>query len=127
MTSNAEVLIQEFWAKQKKGKKVETSPKQLKGRKSNAAETSASTKKRGRKSTTAASSDADVEMEEPRSTKKSKKNAAGKRETATPLDAEEGFSDMSKYRDLASWDDLITSIDTIEREEDSTLYVYCRL
>jgi len=124
---NADSLVQDYWAKQKKNKKAEVSPQQSKSRKSNAAETSISTKKRGRKSTTAASSDADVEMEELRSIKKSKKSAAKARDTATPFDVDEGFGDMSKYRDIPNWDDLITSIDTIEREEDSTLYVYCRL
>lgn len=92
-------------------------------------------KKRGRVST---KSKAESDEEEPEQspvqpiTKKQKKAPVStkkkKVEEASHDDDDvldmEGFTSMDKYMHIKSWDDLVDSIDTIEKDGDGNLFVY---
>lgn len=142
--SNAGDLVEEYWAKNPK-KKAAAARKSLdkkspkKPRKSVVAEDSsdaghASTKKRGRKSSTKAyveSDEMDVdEVAETRAPKKARKTTqtskATKMKTATP-EPEQKIGTMESYLHMNEWDGLIKSVDTVEREGDNNLVVYFTL
>jgi chromobox protein 5 len=85
-------------------------------------DTTSVAKKRGRKSTTRIESD--EEDEEPA---KNKKVRRGTIQGKTP-DEPQRLHDMSKYMDKDSWEDLVDTVDTVERSEEGlvvyfTLYV----
>lgn len=55
--------------------------------------------------------------------------AAKKVKDSDAMDEDEGerYGDMTKYKDLISWEHLIEHIDTVERRDDGKLIVYFKL
>ncbi|KAI0358009.1 hypothetical protein OH77DRAFT_1518764 [Trametes cingulata] len=139
----AKDLIAEFWKKHKKnGRKSE--PKSKPGaqpRKSSVkdadsdVEEVAPTKKRGRpKAAPAHESEEEEEDKQTRKQKKPRKStgsatkASNRKSNADALDEDgQTYVDMRKWKDAASWEHLIKSIDTVERTDDGDLYVYFTL
>jgi len=128
---NADELINEFWAK-KKSRKTEVKGKR--GRKSAGDESeddsaSAAPKKRGRKSQARVGSEESQDTDT-RTLKKARTSAARKasENIASPQDDDEDaeiiIGDMSKYESWPTWEDLIETIDTVEKDMsgDMTLY-----
>ncbi|KAF8074716.1 hypothetical protein FPV67DRAFT_1574815 [Lyophyllum atratum] len=132
---NATVLIDEYWKTHTKKPRKSTDTKSPKRpRKSIASEEApdTSTKKRGRKSLPAAASVTDDEdVKEVRTTKKVKKNGAMKPESeerSHPMDEEAVvLTDMAQYMNLPTWEHIVKTIDTIEKEADDSLSIYFRL
>ncbi|GLB43387.1 putative chromo shadow domain containing protein [Lyophyllum shimeji] len=132
---NATALIEEYWRTHgKKPKKPADAKTPKRPRKSSAAAeevSDTSTKKRARKSQTAvASVEDDEEVKGIRVAKKAKKNGAVKEkseEFPTPDTDEVVLTDMSKYMGVSSWEHLVKTIDTIEKENDGSLAVYFSL
>ncbi|TFK39456.1 hypothetical protein BDQ12DRAFT_57080 [Crucibulum laeve] len=141
---NAGDLVSEYWRNnphKKKDRGKHTSAKR--GRKSvTAAENSdgdsaSVAKKRGRKSTKRLTDDEDKDDDIPPHKKAKNASASAndkkqlkKKKEHTPVPSEpdvEMIGDMSKYMDNENWEELVTSIDTIERNEDNTLTVYFTL
>lgn len=127
---NAKELVAEFWRKNpKKKSRKSVEPKASKrGRKSLAAEeesdAGSASKKRGRKSVV------DVESEEEdetaarnKKTRKAEKPAGKQKKT----DDTTHVMDMSKYMDKDSWEDLVDTVDTVEKGESGGLQVYFTL
>ncbi|KAG6820406.1 hypothetical protein H0H93_000913 [Arthromyces matolae] len=129
---NATSLIEDFWRRNPKkasktGRKsldAKATQKPGKPAPSEEIEESASvaTKKRGRKS------QADIdENSRDRTTKKSKKNGA-KPETLSPTpDQVPDIGNMNQYMSIVSWEDLVDSVETVERTPDDKLMVYFTL
>jgi len=76
----------------------------------------------------------DSENERPNTTKRAKKGAASastKKKNPPSSEPEEISADhlisMDKWINLDSWEDLVASVETIEREEDGLLIVYFTL
>lgn len=126
---NAFGLIEEFWKKNsKKAKKIDTkTPKRP--RKSTADEADVSTtKKRGRKSQVAESEPGDnAGTSGARAIKKPRKSAPPPKKEEIVSDEEIIYNDMEQYMGTANWENLITNVDTIEREDDGGLVVYFTL
>lgn len=112
-----------------------------------AAATTTAPKKRGRKSVTKEDSDVDMDKDKPESasarvTKKARKTiteksadkpnrkaqATASTRTASPIpvDGDEVAVTMAKYMNQDSWEDLVTSVDTVERVGQE-LYIYFSL
>jgi hypothetical protein len=139
---NADALIAEYWKSQpnkKKARKSTDAKAPRKPRKSTVDETSdtgspaAAQKKRGRKSQVKAESDLengkDMDVDETRPSKKSRKGIAQKalsREVPprTFIGEDPPIGDMSHHMKMKSWEDLVSTVDTIEREADGSLMVY---
>lgn len=51
----------------------------------------------------------------------------GKRGAVTTEDQDEEYTDMKKWKDLATWEHLVESIDTVERTDNNELLVYFTL
>jgi hypothetical protein len=144
-SSNADGLIKEYWKshpnKKKAPRKSTDAKTPRKPRTSTVDETSdagsptAAPKKRGRKSQVKADSDLengrDMDVDETRAPKKPRKSAAPKakaQEVAQRLiDDEPQIGDMSQHMKIASWEDIVSTVDTIEREADGSLTVYFTL
>lgn len=144
---NAIDLVNEYWRLnpgKKKGavprKSVEKKSSPKKARKSAAPDDTSdaetvSTKKRGRKSAAAKKADSDEEMEvdevaETRAPKKARKVQASKPKPREKTPEEEGkiIGNMQDYMHMKSWEGLVKSVDTVEREsEDGQLVVYFTL
>lgn len=116
---NAEDLIKDFWSR-KKNRKQETKTKR--GRKSTATmdeesddlgSVSVAPKKKGRKP----KARTDTEEIEETDTRVSKKDD----------DQDVVMSDMGNYDSWPSWEDLIRSIDTIEKDDSGKIQVYFTL
>ncbi|KAI9067986.1 hypothetical protein FKP32DRAFT_1672693 [Trametes sanguinea] len=135
-------LIAEFWKHHKKGsRKSDVKPKATpKPRKSSVkadsdVDSTAPAKKRGRqsKSTPArAASDEEDEEDAPPKQKKPRKSAAktnNRRKSHADVSDEDGetYADLRKIKDVASWEHLVESIDTVERTEKGDLFVYFTL
>lgn len=139
---NAHALIAEYWKSNPNKKKAPRKSTEAKTprrpRTSTVDETSdagstAAPKKRGRKSQAKADSDLEnskgMDVDENRVTKKPRKSAAPKarsREVALTED-EPQIGDMSQHMKMASWEDIVSTVDTIERETDGSLTVYFTL
>ncbi|KAI0064065.1 hypothetical protein BV25DRAFT_1823570 [Artomyces pyxidatus] len=144
---NAKDLITEYWAKRPKktGRKSDIKPKAKGSRKSAADESSEAeatpppTKKRGRgrPSKSAREDSDDEEEEEEKTTKKKGRKSNGaapskKAKTTSPAASDNESSPpnalrpstIKKYKDIASWEDLVVRIDTVEKSADDTLLVY---
>ncbi|KAJ7230494.1 hypothetical protein GGX14DRAFT_410951 [Mycena pura] len=141
---NATELIEAFWKERDRKKAVKKTvtaetKRTASARKSTAGadgdsdvgeSASAPPKKRGRK---AASDTADKEKDTAkvsggRPAKKprlSKKRAASQDEEALPSDEELGS--MADHMHVVTWDHLVKHLDTVERVDDGTLYVYFTL
>ncbi|CDO69648.1 hypothetical protein BN946_scf184851.g36 [Trametes cinnabarina] len=145
--AGAQELIDEFWRKSNKkgGRKSEPKAKATpKPRKSSVkdvdsdVEETAPPKKRGRpsKSTPARDNSEEQDEESVPKQKKPRKSAGGsaakttsrRKSNASAMDEDdETFADMRRFKDAASWENLVESIDTVERTEDGNLYVYFTL
>jgi len=145
-SSNADALIAEYWKSHPNKKKAPRKSTEVKtprrSRKSTVDETSdtASTtavpKKRGRKSQVKADSDMengkDMDVDDIRAAKKIRKSAASKSQpkeiSQRPFIGEEPYiGDMSQHMKMSSWEDLVATVDTIEREATGSLTVYFTL
>lgn len=114
---------------------------------SDAAATTTAPKKRGRKAVNKEDSDEDMEKDKPESasarvTKKARKNTTEKsadkpkrkaQSTAStrtaspiPVEGDEVAISMAKYMNQESWEDLIATVDTVERVGEE-LYIYFTL
>ncbi|PPQ69488.1 hypothetical protein CVT26_002834 [Gymnopilus dilepis] len=138
---NAQDLVNEFWRKNPQKKKATStagrksvdkkSPK--KPRKSAATDDTSdagesATKKRGRKSSThkvESEDEMDVDEDE-KPPKKAKKDPAlaskansKKANTTTPEEPEIRVGNMKKYMGMPSWEGLVKTIDTVERDEET--------
>ncbi|KAF6753088.1 hypothetical protein DFP72DRAFT_1171248 [Ephemerocybe angulata] len=127
-------LVDAFWKQHPRKSNMLSSASKKKGRQSTAGASASAAetgKKRGRKSTT--KMDTEDEDEAPstsRAAKKLKNNGAsastGIRTQSPEIGAHHG--NMDQYRHLKSWEDLVKTVDTVERsEEDQELYVYFTL
>jgi len=144
-TRNAQELIDEFWNKRRKDKAaarksepIKSRPKSVTAkpsRKSLAQESSpevveapASTKKRGRPRKSGVDSDVEVQAgsDEPRVKKKSRKSDGANRKADKP-DSEDEVGNMNIHLHVPSWEHLIESVDTVERDSDGELIVYFTL
>ena len=137
---NAQDLIDHFWADKKKGKSgsrksepVKPKPKLVEkpSRKSLAdvePSVEPEVKKRGRpKKEDLPSETRDEEENVQRAKKKPRKsNGLSHKETKQESDEEE-VGTMKKHMKVPSWEELIESIDTVEREDDGELYVFFTL
>jgi hypothetical protein len=144
--SNASELIDEFWRKKGKEKKLARAsigtPKKpsIKGRKSlpkdNSSEIdSISGAKRARK-WKSMKEDSDIEMDydEAPVKKKSRKSNGTKNSSVTEYfgdqvldDENKPIGNMKKWMATKSWEHIIDTIDTVERAEDGSLLVYFTL
>ncbi|KAF5362138.1 hypothetical protein D9756_002649 [Leucocoprinus leucothites] len=113
-----EELVDEFWRKNpRKAKRKSLEPKAAKrARKSTAADEESDAnsvaKKRSRKSMFKADSDGD---EESTRAKKTKKTAAKGKVQAE--EEPQRLQDMTRYMDKESWEELVDTVDTVERAE----------
>ncbi|KAF8159839.1 hypothetical protein B0H34DRAFT_782439 [Crassisporium funariophilum] len=139
---NATALVEEFWRKNPNRKRVprksteKKSPK--KPRKSVALDDSSdvgsTTKKRGRKSVSQkvdSEDEMDVDDTEKRAPKKAKKSSthaskAAKKNTESPDMEEKVIQTMERYMGVGNWENLVKSVDTVERVNDK-LMVYFTL
>jgi chromobox protein 5 len=140
---NAHALITEYWKshpnKKKAPRKSTDAKSPRRPRKSTADETSdtgspaAAPKKRGRKSQVKAESDLengkDMDVDEIRAPKKPRKSAATKAQSKegpqrTFVGEEPPIGDMSQHMKMKNWEDLVSTVDTIEREAEGSLMVY---
>ena len=134
--SNAIDLIEEFWRKQKKekNKSAEKARKSLpKDNSSDVASTSAA-KKRGRKSKAQEDSDAEMDHEDEVPVKKKSRKSNGVSRSPVDeylgdqvYDGDKPIGNMSKWMKTKSWEHIIKGVDTVERVDDGTLYVYFTL
>lgn len=95
-------------------------------RKSSAADESdnaSATKKRGRKSTTKVESENEEEPVRNWKNRKAEKPSKGLKISEEP---QPRLHDMAKYMDRESWEDLIDTVDTVERTEEG-LFIYFTL
>ena len=119
--SGAKELVENYWKlNSKKGKRKSLEPKRA--RKSTAADQESDTsvaKKRGRKSTVNADSDQD---EDATKNKKVRKGA-----TRGQVQIVRGIQDMAQYMDQENWEDLVDTVDTVERTSEGILFVYFTL
>lgn len=124
---NAGELISQFMDRRHKEKAAEKKKAAAKSRKSS--DRPQDYKKRGRVSTKP-KPDSDEESErspvQPTTKKQKKTTASAKnKESREKEDASMGqFTSMEKYMDLDQWDDLISKVETIERDDDGILYLY---
>ncbi|KAF8998508.1 hypothetical protein BDQ17DRAFT_1361908 [Cyathus striatus] len=140
-------LVEDYWKKQqqkKNRKSIGADTKSRKPRKSavestvESEEGTPAPKKRGRKSNVPkADSDGEKEPEEDRSVKKprksltaaEKKAAASKKAASEEMEVDEEappVGNMKKYMNTKNWEELVSTIDTVERVDDN-LYVYFTL
>lgn len=86
-------------------------------------------KKRGRpKKDEVPSEVRDEEEDEHRIKKKPRRsNGLARKDSIQESDDEEIIGNMKKHMKVPSWEDLIQSIDTVERESDGELYVFFTL
>jgi len=129
-TENAKELVAEFWRKnpKKKPRKSVEPSSAKRARKSSVADESedaSTTKKRGRKPTIKIDSGEDEE--EPSRNRKVRKAekppAKGQKMSEEP---QPRLHDMAKYMDRESWEDLVDTVDTVERTDDG-LFIYFTL
>ncbi|KAM6496821.1 hypothetical protein JOM56_007294 [Amanita muscaria] len=134
---NAEDLIKDFWSRKKKGKQ-ETKAKR--GRKSTATmdeesddlgSVSAAPKKRGRKPKARTDTE-EIEESDTRVSKKARTDTTHKTAQESNVaiqddDQDVVMSDMGSYDSWPSWEDLIRSIDTIEKDDSGKIQVYFTL
>jgi len=140
---NAHALITEYWKshpnKKKAPRKSTDAKSPRRPRKPTADETSdtgspAAPKKRGRKSQVKAESDLengkeDMDVDEIRAPKKPRKSTATKAQSKevpqrTFIGEEPPIGDMSQHMKMKNWEDLVSTVDTIERETEGSLMVY---
>jgi chromobox protein 5 len=127
--SNAKELVDEYWRKNKAGRKSTDKKPVDKGRKSVAAGDTSDVaevrpKKRGRKSQVQlARSDSEMDVDQPQ--RQPKKPRKSQPQTETPEEVIVG--NMSPFTHLDDWEPLIASVDTVERESDNSLMVYFTL
>ncbi|KAG8215063.1 hypothetical protein J3R82DRAFT_8484 [Butyriboletus roseoflavus] len=142
---NAKELIERFWEEKKKGKPgprksepVKSKPKLTEklSRKSlidldSSVEPDSLAKKRGRPKKDELVSDKlearDEDESEQRAKKKPRKSNGLSRQENKRESDEETLGNMKKHMKVSSWEELIQSIDTVEREEDGELYVFFTL
>ncbi|KAI6044417.1 hypothetical protein EDC04DRAFT_2642470 [Pisolithus marmoratus] len=142
---NAQELIEDFWAQRRRNKPgprksepIKTKPRNLAAkpsRKSLAQESSPDTeppsKKRGRPRRTEPNPDHEMiaEDEEPRATKKARKSEGTSRKAADKPDSGEEMivGTMKKHMQISSWEHLVETVDTVERNSDGELFVYFTL
>jgi len=140
---NAHALIDEYWKNhpnKRKGPRKSTDAKTpRRSRKSGIDEGSdgGSSKKRGKKTQAKADSDLEndkegMDIDGSKAAKKSRKSAAAKTQAKDTIQITvEGdgiiIGDMSEYMKVSNWEDLVATVDTIEREKDSSLTVYFSL
>jgi len=129
---NADELINEYWAK-KKSRKTEVKGKR--GRKSTGDESaddsgSPAPKKRGRKAQARAASEESQDTDA-RTVKKARTGAARKTSENITQDEDEDaeiiIGDMSKYESWPTWEDLIETIDTVEKDLSGNMTLYFTL
>ena len=141
-SSGAQELIDEYWKKMGKKRKADAKPKPAakpqKSKDDSDEEPAQPAKKRGRPSKSQAKGasedpDEDMDVEAPKkkprkstgsASAKSAKRGAAVREDP---DESESYVDMTKWKDLSTWDHLVESIDTVERTDDNSLLVYFTL
>ena len=92
----------------------------------------AAPKKRGRKSQVKADSDLengkDIDVDETRAPKKQRKSAASKAAQRSVEEEDEPLiGGMSRHMKMRNWEDLVSTVDTIERQSDGSLTVYFTL
>ncbi|PSR82590.1 hypothetical protein PHLCEN_2v6023 [Hermanssonia centrifuga] len=148
--ANAQNLIDIYWKRRSKAKKAarksETKSITSSARKRKSspavseAESVPAAKKRGRpskaKSERAVSDEDDQALEVPKKGRGSlparKGTSTAKKNTKPASDAmdedePEDYVDMSKNKNIATWEHLVDHIDTVERTEEGKLWVYFRL
>lgn len=140
---NAQELIDRFWAEKKKSKAgprksepVKLKPKLVEkpSRKSladvdSSVEPDTGIKKRGRPRKDELPSEArDEEEDEQRAKKRPRKsNGVSRKDNKPESEDEETVGNMKKHMKVPSWEELIETIDTVEREDDGELYVFFTL
>ena len=145
--SNAHALINEYWKSQPNKKKAPRKSTDLKSPRrprtstvdetSDAGSTAAAPKKRGRKSQVKSENDLengkDMDVDEARAPKKARKSAASKAQAQEAAQRSVGeeeephIGDMNRHMKMANWEDLVSTVDTIERQSDGSLLVYFTL
>lgn len=130
--SNATDLVLEYWRKAnlvKKSRKSLDKKTTEKGRKSTAAGDSSEVaevrpKKRSRKPASH-ESDSGIQVDQPQPAKKQRKNQSSKKSKKKVSDDPVG--NMSKFMHMDDWEGLVSSVDTVERQPDETLWVFFTL
>ncbi|KAI6124608.1 hypothetical protein EDD17DRAFT_1469034 [Pisolithus thermaeus] len=143
--ANAQELIEDFWAKRRRNKPgprksepIRSKPRNLAAKVSrkslaqeSSPETEAPSKKRGRPKKTIPESESEmvIDDEESRATKKARKNEGTSRKAADkPESGEEVIvGDMKKHMQISSWEHLVETVDTVERNANGDLFVYFTL
>lgn len=124
---HADELISQFLDKRAKEKAAEKKKASAKPRKT--LERTQEPKKRGRISTKSKMDSDDEEPErspvQPISKRQKKVSASTKKEGREKDQSDMGqFVSMDKYMHLDSWDDLVAKVETIEKDDEGTLYLY---
>lgn len=94
------------------------------------ASASAPPKKRSRKSNATENEAEEDTVVEKRAPKKARKTDSKGETPSTKIPSQEEeamITDMSKYMKVPSWEELVESVDTVERVDDSQLVVYFAL
>ncbi|KAI6126138.1 hypothetical protein EDD16DRAFT_357921 [Pisolithus croceorrhizus] len=144
-TRNAQELIEDFWAKRRRNKPgprksepIKSKPRNLAAKVSrkslaqeSSPETEAPSKKRGRPKKTIPESESEMvtDDEESRATKKARKSEGTSRKAADkPESGEEVIvGNMKKHMQVSSWEHLVETVDTVERNANGDLFVYFTL
>lgn len=142
---NALELIQDFWARRRRNKPGPRKSEPIKSKPRNVAakpsrkslvqdsspEAEAASKKRGRPKKAEPESEPEViaDDEEPRAKKKARKSEGTSRKAAEKPESveEEPIGNMKKHMQVSSWEHLVESVDTVERNSDGDLFVYFTL
>jgi len=143
---NAKELIERFWGEKKKNKPgprksepIKSNPKPIEkpSRKSladvvdSSIEPEGHAKKRGRPKRDELLLDdvgtQDEDEDEQRAKKKPRKSNGVSRQDAKRESDDEIIGNMKKHMKVPSWEELIGTIDTVEREDDGELYVFFTL
>ncbi|KZT70770.1 hypothetical protein DAEQUDRAFT_724898 [Daedalea quercina L-15889] len=139
---NANVLIDDYWAKNKKDKRGgRKSTGRPAGRPSTASARKSSTvreesseieevrpKKRGRPSKAKREEQVDDDVEEvEEEARKKTKRAAPRASRDGPTEDADGFVPMKQWKDAATWEHIVSKIDTVERTDTGDLLVYFTL
>jgi len=128
---NAKDLVDEFWRKnphkKRQGRKsLDKRPKKLQEYDSDG-DSSTAKKKRGRKTSTKAESDDEMDVDQPVRKKKATRLSKTREPSQDDNDSEVVLQTMETYMAVKNWEHLVKAVDTVERESNGELYIYFTL
>ncbi|KAI6149173.1 hypothetical protein BKA82DRAFT_3976949 [Pisolithus tinctorius] len=127
---NALELIQDFWARRRRNKPGPRKSEPIKSKPRNvAAKPSRKSLVQDSSPEAEGASKKRADDEEPRAKKKARKSEGTSRKAAEKPESveEEPIGNMKKHMQVSSWEHLVESVDTVERNSDGDLFVYFTL